>query len=199
MSSAPRAISADTRRSLLCSLAFAALCGGIWFFGSDPARAALKRLGGEYETLEATERRIAIDLNRSAGISNRLAAAAADMAVWRSHFLEPLLESYAMRAKTLLEPLAREAGLVDLDFTEEPFRALPVGKVLPRQLHTRAAVRMSATGSYQAAVSLLLKIERDLPWVAVRQLNIATRRDPKAQSLAIIFEWPARGKVTTAK
>lgn len=199
MNSAPGRKSADSHRSLLCSLAFAALCGGIWFFGSDPARAALKRLGGEYETLEATERRIAMDLNRAAGISNRLAAAGAEMAVWQSRLLEPLLESYAMRAKTQLEPLAREAGLTNLDFTEEPFRALPLGKAVPRQLHTRAAVRLSATGSYQAAVSLLLKIERDLPWVAVRQLNIAARREPEAQAVSIILEWPARGKVTTAK
>lgn len=199
MNSAPGRKPADSHRSLLCSLAFAALCGGIWFFGSDPARAALKRLGGEYETLEATERRIAMDLNRAAGISNRLAAAGAEMAVWQSRLLEPLLESYAMRAKTQLEPLAREAGLTNLDFTEEPFRALPLGKAVPRQLHTRAAVRLSATGSYQAAVSLLLKIERDLPWVAVRQLNIAARREPEAQAVSIILEWPARGKVTTAK
>jgi hypothetical protein len=101
-----------------------------------------------------------------------------------------------MRAKSLLDPLAIGAGLNDITYSDEPFRALPLPKPMPRQLHTRAAVKLDATGSYQQAVSFLLRLEKEMPFVSLQKLDITAQQNPKTQSISIILEWPAKGGLT---
>jgi hypothetical protein len=110
--------------------------------------------------------------------------------------LTPLLESYAMRAKSILDPFALGAGLVDVDYADEAFRALPLTKPMPRQLHTRAAVKMTATGSYQEAISFLLRLEKELPLTSVQSFAITAQQDPEAQLISMVIEWPAKGGLT---
>ena len=110
--------------------------------------------------------------------------------------LVPLLESYAMRAKSLLDPLALGAGLDDVTYSDEPFRALPLPTPKPRQLHTRVAVKLTATGSYQQAVSFILRLEKEMPLVSLQQLDITARSTPETQSVSMVLEWPAKGGLT---
>ena len=55
------------------------------------------------------------------------------MAPYNEALLTPLLESWAMRAKSKLDVFAAEAGLLNVDYSELPVRALPVPKPLPKQ------------------------------------------------------------------
>ena len=86
--------------------------------------------------------------------------------------------------------------LEDLENALKPFRAPPLPTPMPRQLHTRAAVKLTATGSYQQAVSFLLRVEKELPLVSLQQLDITARQNPRSQSISLVLEWPAKGGLT---
>ena len=80
--------------------------------------------------------------------------------------------------------------------SDEPFRALPLPNPMPRQLHTRVAVKLTATGSYQQAVSFLLRLEKEMPLVSLQKLDITARSTPESQSITMVLEWPAKGGLT---
>ena len=186
----------NAQRAFFVTVAFSAVAAAIYVFGVHPAGDALAKETGRRDERDASQRRMNADLRGAGAVRQSLDELDALMAPYMGALLEPLLESYAMRAKSLLDPLALGAGLTDLDYTDEPFRALPVGLPFARQLYTRAAVRVSARGSYQAAVSFLLRLERDMPFVSLQSLEISARQEPDAQSVSMVLEWPAKGKVT---
>lgn len=101
-----------------------------------------------------------------------------------------------MRAKSLLEPLLLGAGLTDLEYIEDTFRKLPLPKPMPRQLHTRAAIRITAKGSYQRAISFLLRLEKEFPLVSLRTLDIRAQQSNHKQDITYVLEWPAVGDLT---
>ena len=110
--------------------------------------------------------------------------------------LEPLLGSYAMRAKSILEPLAFDAGLSNLDYAEATTRALPLPRPAPKQLHMRRPIRITARGSYMGAISFLMRVEKEHPLVTLQSMNITTNPDPDQQRIEMVFEWPAKGAKT---
>ena len=101
-----------------------------------------------------------------------------------------------MRAKTLLDPLILGAGLQDVQYNNDTFRALPLPNPMPRQLHTRAAIKVTATGSYQQAISFLLRLEKEFPLVSLWQLGVVSQASPEHQALTFVLEWPAKGGLT---
>lgn len=134
-----------------------------------------------------------LDLKNADTTKKQLEELDAEQEPFQKAFLTPLLESFAMRAKSLLDPLVLGAGLNDAEYADVPFRALPLPKPIPRQLHTRACVRLSATGSYQNFVSFLLRLEKEFPLVSVQALSMTARREPENQNLTLVLEWPAKG------
>lgn len=186
----------NAQRSVLMTFGLAAVATVLYMFAVQPSDASLTRARTRLAGLQDRENRMNADLRNADNVKKTLADLDAGMAPFNAALLTPLLESYAMRAKSLLDPLVIGAGLTDPEYTDEPFRALPVPKPLPRQLHTRAAVRIAARGSYQAAVSFLLRLEKEMPLVSVQSLNITAQADPAVQSVSIVLEWPAKGAVT---
>ena len=67
---------------------------------------------------------------------------------------------------------------------------------MPRQLHTRAVVKVSAQGSYQEAVSFLLRLEREFPLVSLQRFDVSAQPTPERQSVTFVLEWPAKGGLT---
>ena len=110
--------------------------------------------------------------------------------------LTPLLESWAMRAKSKLDVFAAEAGLKNVDYTELPVRALPVPSPLPRQLYARRPIKASCRGSYAEIVSFLMRVEKELPYVSMQSFLLDVQQDPEMQRGDIVFEWLVKGAVT---
>lgn len=186
----------NAKRSFFVTVIFAALATIIYLFCVQPSTAELETAKRELAELQEKQYRTDADLKRSGTVAKDLADLEAALKPYREAMLVPLLESYAMRAKSILDPFAIGAGLDSVTYSDEPFRALPLPVPMPRQLHTRAAVKLTATGSYQQAVSFLLRVEKELPLVSLQKLDITAAATPGSQSLTFIFEWPAKGGLT---
>lgn len=186
----------NAKRSAIVTLILGAIATVIYMFAVEPFGSQLEQQQKKLEELEFSQQKINRDLKSAGSIRKELEEVEQRLNPYREAMLTPLLESYAMRAKSILDPLLLGAGLVDLEYTDEPFRKLPVPKPMPRQLHTRAAIRISAKGSYQAAISFLLRLEQDYPLVSVRTLQIRTQPTHARQDVTYVLEWPAVGELT---
>jgi len=184
------------RRSLVVTAIFAAIAVVIYLFCLQPCESQLARARRTLAELQGRQSQTNGDLRSAGTVKKDLADLEAALEPYEEAMLVPLLESYAMRAKTILDPIALGAGLEDVRYTDEPFRALPLPRPMPRQLHTRAAVKVMARGSYQQAVSFLLRMERELPLVSLQQFEVASQSTPEAQSVMFVLEWPAKGGLT---
>ena len=153
-------------------------------------RAVLQKLRGEVFQRN-------LDIASKSVIEERIARSEAEIGAFSKLQLEPLLESYAMRAKSLIGDFAAQAGIVDAEFAERPVRALPVlpGSPVPEALHARCPVAVSCLGDYAAIASFIWRVERELPHVALEALRIQPSggMDPQVQRAEIVFEWPVKG------
>lgn len=153
-------------------------------------RAALLKLRGD-----VTKR--TMDIKNRSAVEERIAKTESDIEDFSRLQLQPLLESYAMRAKSIVGGFAAQAGLLDVEFSERPARALPVlaGRPVPAALHARRPVLISCYGDYAAIVSFILRVEKELPHVALGGLRIQPGggQDPEIQRAEIVLEWPAKG------
>ena len=168
----------------------------IYLFAVQPALMSIDKakrdLDGLTDQLNVMER----DLKDSARVKGMLAEIDEKQKPYLNALLTPLLESWAMRAKSLLDPIASDVGLTIVDYAEQPVRALPLPTPPPRQLFARHPIRVIAKGSYAEIASFLLRVEKLLPHVALQALQIKAQKDPEAQSAEIVLEWPAKGELS---
>lgn len=192
----------NAKRAFVVTLVFGAIAVILYMFVVEPYSADLAAARAKLAELQGSHERINRDLRNSDNVKKMIADTEAGLKPFRDEMLTPLLESYAMRAKSLLDPLALGAGLTEIEYSEEPFRALPLtkgvvkGRPLQQQLFTRAAIRINAKGSYQAAISFLLRLEKEHPLISLQSLDITAQQSPLLQTVKIILEWPAKGVVT---
>ena len=168
----------------------------IYLFAVQPALMSIDKakrdLDGLTDQLDVMER----DLKDSARVKGMLAEIDEKQKPYLNALLTPLLESWAMRAKSLLDPIASDVGLTIVDYAEQPVRALPLPTPPPHQLFTRRPIRVVCRGSYAEIASFLLRVEKLLPHVALQALQIKAQKDPEAQSAEIVLEWPAKGELS---
>lgn len=168
----------------------------IYLFAVQPALMSIDKakrdLDGLTDQLNVMER----DLKDSARVKGMLAEIDEKQKPYLDALLTPLLESWAMRAKSLLDPIASDVGLTIVDYAEQPVRALPLPTPPPHQLFTRRPIRVVCRGSYAEIASFLLRVEKLLPHVALQALQIKAQKDPEAQSAEIVLEWPAKGELS---
>lgn len=168
----------------------------IYLFAVQPALMSIDKakrdLDGLTDQLDVMER----DLKDSARVKGMLAEIDEKQKPYLDALLTPLLESWAMRAKSLLDPIATDVGLTIVDYAEQPVRALPLPTPPPHQLFTRRPIRVVCRGSYAEIASFLLRVEKLLPHVALQALQIKAQKDPEAQSAEIVLEWPAKGELS---
>ena len=186
----------NARRSFVFTAVLAATATVIYLFCVQPCDTQLAQTRRHLSELQDQQSRTDADLKNSNTVKKDLGDLEASLKPYNDAMLEPLLGSYEMRAKSLLDPLALGAGLSDITYAKETFRALPLPKPMPRQLHTRAAIRMSAAGSYQKAVSFLLRLEKEFPLVSLQSFDLTTTAQPGVQAVTFVFEWPAKGELT---
>ncbi len=186
----------NAQRSFVITIAIAAVAVVLYMFAVQPCDESLEKTKQTLEQLKSRKQVIDRDLRESAKMKVKLDELDAAMAPYREAMLTPLLESWAMRAKSKLDLFAAEAGLLNVDYSELPVRALPVPKPLPKQLFARRPIKVSCRGSYAEIVSFLMRVEKELPYVSMQSFRLDAQQDPEAQRGDIVFEWLVMGEST---
>ena len=189
---------AQMKRALFRSLAIGAVAVVLYMFCVEPCQSSLEKAKKGLEELKSQQAGMTRDLKGADQLKSRLDAIKSKRQTFLNGLLEPLLESYAMRAKSLLDPLAADVGLAVGDYAELPDRRLPLPKPQAPQLYARKPIRLTCTGSYATIISFLLRVEEKLPLVSLEAFSLKTQKDPDKQSATIVFEWPIKGENTAA-
>ena len=189
--------SSSTKRAMLFSLAVACVAVILYLFAVQPCQDSIAKAKRELDSLDGQLRVTTRDLKDSPRVKNMLSGIETARQPFMDALLTPLLESWAMRAKSKLDPLAADVGLKVADYAEMPVRALPLPNPAPKQLYARRPIRVTAHGSYAEIASFIQRVEKMLPDVALQSLNIKTQRTPEMQSAEIVFEWPVKGALST--
>ncbi len=185
-----------TQRSIFFAAIVAGVAVFLYLFAVQPCQDSIAREKRELSALEDQKRVTERDLKDSPRVKSMLAEIESSRSPYMDALLTPLLESWAMRAKSLLDPLAADVGLKVLDYSEMPVRALPLPKQPPLQLYARRPIRVSCRGSYAEIASFILRVERMLPYVALEAFSIKTQQNPETQLATIVFEWPVKGALS---
>lgn len=107
--------------------------------------------------------------------------------------LTPLLNSYAMRAKLLVQPYAQQSGLTIENVRELPPIPLQQPQPLKNSAFFRQPIDFAASGSYSQLTDFIALMEKELPMSILSSLTItAQARSPEIHNIQISFEWPAR-------
>ena len=112
----------------------------LYMFCVEPSQSTLQKARKDLADLQDKQAQMARDLKGAGHVKERLAAIRANGKAYMDGLLEPMLESYAMRAKSLLDPLAEDVGLSVSDYAELPVRRLPLPKPQSPQLYARIFV-----------------------------------------------------------
>ncbi len=186
----------STKRATFFSLAVAGVAVVLYLFAVQPSQDTIAKAHSELDALEGQLKVTVRDLKDSPRVKSMLAEIETARKPFMDALLTPLLGSWAMRAKSMLDPLAADVGLKAIDYSEMPVRALPLPKPTPRQLYARRPIRVTAHGSYAEIASFILRVEKMLPYVSLQALNIKVQRTPEVQSAEMVFEWPVKGALS---
>lgn len=192
-------IAPSMQRSILITLGGLTIAGAMVFFLVLPARARLQTLAAELNTLRDTLATVRADI---AGTEQqRLKTAEVRSkhdALVRSGVLQPLLNSFAMRGKSLLDPLAQQTGFAIANVKEDRFLRLQVPKQEPLHLYGRQMIEFSGQGAYTSIVNFIALAEERFPLCTLAGLKIISQNQtPETHKAFITFEWPAKGEKRT--
>lgn len=193
--SAPAGAPRKSRARTAAVAAFTALTlagGAVGWFGAMSCRSSIRR---QTEETEALRREIADMRAVIAGRDETARAAGETMrehAALKGALLEPLLDSYAMRAKTLLEAEADAAALSGVQFDDVvPHALMPPVTPASKSPYVLRGVRVTAFGSYQRLATFVCRVERLFPAVLVDSVTISSDlgRDVAHQRGEFVFCW----------
>ena len=182
----------NAKRSLLVTLVFGAIAAAIYFFAIESTEATLAKTRRTLQDRTLKHRTMTANLSRAETVTKSLADYTARLAAYEQEMIEPLLESTAMRAKALIDPLAAGCGLVGMEYGQETPIALPILGTASREQYVRCPIKVTCRGSYQAAVSFIQCVEKRFPLVALEALTISAGSDPDLQIVSVILEWPMK-------
>lgn len=189
----------NVQRALLLTLVFGALAAGLYFFALESTETALAKAERALRSETARHHALMANLARADAIRAGLKKAEGERDAYRPALIEPLLESTAMRAKAHVDGLAVSCGLVGMEYEALPAIDLPIVGTAPKQRFARCPIRITCSGTYQAAVSFLRCVEREFPLVALEALTVTARANPDAQQIVFVLEWPMRQKGAATK
>lgn len=178
-----------TGAALLASLAV--IVFGIW-----PARQQLKTLAAELARLGDTHASMKTDI---AGTQKQQAATEAAESALKAFLdqgvIEPLLGSFSMRGKSLLDPLAKESGFTIANVKEERLIPLQAPTPPPQQLYARQLVEFTGYGAYTQIVTFVRAAEQKFPLAILSGLKIESQiQTPERHKATLTFEWPVKGE-----
>lgn len=194
--SALKAIAPPLRRSIFVT-ASALLVGlAIILFGILPVRKRLRIVKAEIAQLTIRAGNMGKDIAGTAKQRDRTQALETECHdLFDSGVIEPLLGSFAMRGKALLDPLAQETGFTINSVKEDHFIPLRLPKPAPNQLYGRQLVEFTGYGAYTQIVAFVSSAEKTLPLACLSGFRIESQQQtPESHKAVITFEWPVKGE-----
>ena len=120
--------SAPMKRAMFRALAIGAVAVVLYMFCVQPSQSALDKANAKLSGLQAQQSAMIRDLKGADQVKSNLGAIEAERQEYLAGLLKPMLGSYAMRAKSVLDPLANDVGLRITEYTEMPVRLMPLPK-----------------------------------------------------------------------
>jgi hypothetical protein len=194
--SALKHLAPSMKRAIALSAIVLVAEGAVLFWGIRPESLALKKLQAENKDLNVKLGLVRADVSNTdvQRKATELAMQERDALV-NSGVLEPLLGSFAIRAKILLDPLASESGFQIDNVRELPPIVLQQPKPPPEQLHYRQPIEFTGSGSYEQIASFIALVEAKNPLTALASLQILGQpQNPERHRAVLTFEWPAKGE-----
>jgi len=166
------------------------------YFGILPTRA---RLAAAQQEIEQAKSRLATMQGDIAGTARQRQTTdsirKAHQSLLDAGLITPLLGSYAMRGKQLLDPIAREAGFIIDGVKELPSQPIRLPAPQPEQLYARQPVEFTGRGAYTQIVAFVKLTETSLPLATLSSIKILGQpQTPEKHKALIAFEWPAVGE-----
>jgi len=166
------------------------------YFGILPTRA---RLAAAQQEIEQAKSRLATMQGDIAGTARQRQTTdsirKAHQSLLDAGLITPLLGSYAMRGKQLLDPLAHEAGFTVDSVKELPPQPIRLPEPPPEQLYARQPVEFTGRGAYTQIVAFVKLAEASLPLATLSSIKIlAQPQTPEVHRALIAFEWLAVGE-----
>ncbi len=113
--------------------------------------------------------------------------------------ITPLLNSYAMRVKSFLDPLAKKAKISAIQTSECQQITLPIPPktTIPEQLYIRQPITCQGEGSFLDLIVFIEAIEARYALATITGIKITIKEDnPEVQSFTLTIEWPCKGPST---
>lgn len=183
----------NVQRALFIALVFGAIAVVVYMFCVQPAQLSIVRERQELESLRDRQDVAHREIRGEKALKERLDGIQATRQRYLDGLLTPLLESYAMRAKSIIDPIAADSGVTVQDYQERPRRLLPLTKPQAPQLYARQPIHLVCRGSYAAIISFMMRIEKVLPLVSVEAFSLKAQTDNDVQTAEIVLEWPILG------
>ena len=114
-------------------------------------------------------------------------------ALHASGVLAPLLGSFAMRGKVLLDPIATQSGFIINSVKELAAIPLLIPTPAPQQLYARQPIEFTGHGSYDQIVAFIKLTETNQPLATLSSTSILSEpKTPESHKAIIAFEWPIK-------
>lgn len=183
----------NVQRALFIALVFGAIAVVVYMFCVQPAQLSLTRQRQDLDSLQARQDIAHREIRGEKALRERLDGIRTTRQRYLDALLTPLLESYAMRAKSIIDPIAADSGVTVQDYQERPRRLLPLTKPQAPQLYARQPIHLACRGSYAAIISFMMRIEKLLPLVSVEAFSLKVQTDNDVQTAELVLEWPILG------
>ena len=186
----------STRRSAAPTAGALAVSLLIVFLAVLPKQREIRQIRQEAESLDQTLTLMRADVATTEALKGKVAAVHAQRdALLDSGVIEPLLGSFAMRGKALLDPVAQETGFLVDAVKELPLIPLQLPKPAPEQTYGRQPVEFTGQGSYAQITAFIAQSEAAQPLATLSSLLILCQQQtPEKHKAIITFEWPVKGE-----
>jgi hypothetical protein len=189
-----RALTPSAQRALALTLGSVAASLLIVLAAVRPQQARLRTSALAIDALQLTESMMRTDIANTAKVKAHVAATNALLdTLHASGVLEPLLGSFAMRGKTLLDPVALQTGFRIEGVRELPPLPLQLPQQPPEQVHMRQPIEFTGQGNYEQIASFIDLAEQQQRLAVLSSLLLQCQpQTPETHKAIITFEWPAK-------
>jgi Tfp pilus assembly protein PilO len=191
-----RKLTPSVQRSISITLGALTVCLLVFCLAILPTQKQIRLTLEKNDSLNETLNQMLQDVASVETLKKQSATSTSQLdALSAQGVIEPLLGSFAMRGKALLDPLALESGFSIDNVKECPQIPLQLPKPPPKQVYVRQPVEFSGQGSYTQIVSFIAKAEAAHPLLTLASLLILSQQQtPETHKASITFEWPAKGE-----
>lgn len=191
-----RKLTPSAQRAISITVGACAVCLITFLLAIRPAYKQIRLTLEKNDLLNQTLNQMLQDVASAETLKTQSVTATAKLeALCAQGVIEPLLGSFAMRGKALLDPLALESGFSIDNVKELPLLPLQLPKPPPKQAYVRQPVEFTGQGSYTQIVSFISKAEASHPLLTLSSLRILSQQQtPETHKAIITFEWPAKGE-----